>query len=135
MGWCPLRFLACPVPCILYLLVSYRRHASAVCSTSISALRSTTSGVFSVGLNRVSLGAPSVPFMPCSQSAITPKMIMQGPCQPDSCFCTLLPALFHPPLSLSLSLPPPLCTILIPVHSSILSKVNWFGNDSIHSGR
>lgn len=26
-------------------------------------------------------------------------------------------------------------TTLIPVHSSILSKVNWFGNDSIHSGR
>lgn len=100
-----------PVPSLplgahYYLLVSpiplsYGRHASAACSTSISPLRSATSRVFSVGLNRVSLGAPSDPFMPCSQSAITPKMIMQGPCQPHSCFCTLLPALLHPPLSRS----------------------------------
>lgn len=34
-----------------------------------------------------------------------------------------------------LSVSPPRSAILIPVHSSILSKVNWFGNDSIQSDR
>lgn len=74
----------------------------------------------------------TVAVMPVPSLSKTPVTHFIPLCKAFSPFLTL----FLKDISLSLFCTHSLSSLaLIPVHSSVLSEVNWFGNDSIHSGR
>lgn len=104
------------VPTVIYFLpLSYSRHR---CMTQMCFRFNQcfpiqinhNNSYFCVGLNMVSpLGVPSDPSMPCSQSAVTPKMLGSAHC----CLLSFTPSLSLPYAPFSFLSTHPFCQRLI----------------------